>query len=176
MSALKWWPVREAHSILPSTVQYRVHAVYCEAQRTIMDCVKGQTWDLPEVQPPELFQLKWNEKGSIDPLCAKQTERHNQGVTKRCRLSLLTNSVLVYESKCRGAMSPAVNIAWHGAQINFGDPPPYLTYGHNICNLSNHGIYFINRCHFFTNWRKVSKWKDKESEKAGRRESVWSSW
>jgi hypothetical protein len=25
-----------------------------------------------------------------------------QGVTKRCRLSLLTNSALVYEPKCRG--------------------------------------------------------------------------
>ncbi len=25
-------------------------------------------------------------------------------------------------------MSTAVHITWHGAQINFGDPPPYLTY------------------------------------------------
>jgi hypothetical protein len=27
---------------------------------------------------------------------------HTQGVTKRCRLSLLTNSALVYEPKCGG--------------------------------------------------------------------------
>ncbi len=26
-------------------------------------------------------------------------------------------------------MSTAVHITWHGAQINFGDLPPYLTYG-----------------------------------------------
>ncbi len=51
-------------------------------------------------------------------------------VTKRCRLSWLTNSVLVYEPKCggRGAVrgsQPSVI----GAQINFGDLTPYLTYG-----------------------------------------------
>ncbi len=27
-------------------------------------------------------------------------------------------------------MSTAVHTTWHGAQINFGDLPPYLTYGH----------------------------------------------
>jgi hypothetical protein len=26
-------------------------------------------------------------------------------------------------------MSTAVQITWHGAQINFGDLPAYLTYG-----------------------------------------------
>ncbi len=59
-----------------------------------------------------------------------------QRVTKRCRLSLLTNSALVYESQC-GRMegvawsqpvSTTVHITWHGAQINFGDLPHYLTY------------------------------------------------
>jgi hypothetical protein len=29
-------------------------------------------------------------------------------------------------------MSTAVHITWHGAQINFGDPPPYLTYAFNV--------------------------------------------
>ena len=41
-----------------------------------------------------------------------------------------------YESKCGGRggvagpqlMSTAVHITWYGAQINFGDLPPYLTY------------------------------------------------
>ncbi len=59
------------------------------------------------------------------------------GVTKRCRLSLMTNSALVYESQCGGIrgvagsqpMSTAVHITCHGAQINFGDLTPYLTYG-----------------------------------------------
>ncbi len=50
-----------------------------------------------------------------------------QGVTKRCRLSLLTNSALVYESKCGGMggevagsqpMSTAVHITWQRVQIN----------------------------------------------------------
>ncbi len=52
-----------------------------------------------------------------------------QGVTRRCRLSLLTNSALVYRVQMRGEggiagsqpMSSAVHITWHGAQINFGD-------------------------------------------------------
>ncbi len=51
--------------------------------------------------------------------------------TKRGRLSLLTNGALVYESKSGGSqtMGTAVHITWHGAQINFGYLPPYLTYG-----------------------------------------------
>ncbi len=59
----------------------------------------------------------------------------SQGVTKRCRLSLLTNSAVVILVQMRGeggvagsqAMSTAVQITWHRAQINFGDLPPYLT-------------------------------------------------
>ncbi len=43
---------------------------------------------------------------------------------------------LVYEPKCGGwvgvagsqPMNTAVHITWHGAQINFGDLTPYLTY------------------------------------------------
>ncbi len=55
--------------------------------------------------------------------------------TKRCRLSLLTNSALIIESQWEGMggagsqpMSTAVHITWPGAQMNFGDLPPYLTY------------------------------------------------
>ncbi len=67
------------------------------------------------------------------------TMLHDQGVTKRCRLSLLTNSALVYRSSAGGwgvgsqPMSTAVHITWHGAQTNFGDLPPYL----------NRGIFWI---------------------------------
>jgi hypothetical protein len=58
---------------------------------------------------------------------------------KRCRLSWLTNSALVYEPICGGGggvggkfagsqpMSTAVHKA-HRAQINFGDLTPHLTY------------------------------------------------
>ncbi len=61
----------------------------------------------------------------------------SQRVIERCRLPWLTKSALVYEPKCGGRgvvagsqpMSTAVYITRHdGAQINFGDLPPYLTY------------------------------------------------
>ncbi len=59
--------------------------------------------------------------------------------TERCRLSLLTNSALVYEPKCVergdgggggcGVSANEYSFA-HGAQINFfEDLTPYLTYG-----------------------------------------------
>jgi hypothetical protein len=56
-----------------------------------------------------------------------------QGITKRCRLFWLTNSALAYEPKCgdRGGLrvSADEDSCVHGAQINFGDLTPYLTYG-----------------------------------------------
>ncbi len=62
-----------------------------------------------------------------------------RGSQRTFRLSLLTNSALLYESKCLGIggvavsqpMSTAVHITWHGAQANFWDLTPYLTYGQN---------------------------------------------
>ncbi len=54
----------------------------------------------------------------------------HQGVTKRCRLSWLTNSSLVYEG-CGVSANEYSCAHAHGAQINFGDLSPYLTYvGH----------------------------------------------
>jgi hypothetical protein len=54
-------------------------------------------------------------------------------VTKKCRLSWLTNSAL-YEPKCRGGgggcgVSANEYSCAHGAQINFRDLTPHLTYG-----------------------------------------------
>ncbi len=51
-----------------------------------------------------------------------------QGLTKRCRLSWLTNSALVYKPKCGvGGCGLSANeySCAHGAQINFGDLTPY---------------------------------------------------
>jgi hypothetical protein len=58
-----------------------------------------------------------------------------QGVIKRCRLSLLTNSALVIRVQMRGeggsceVSANEYSCARHvtGAQINFRDLPPYLT-------------------------------------------------
>ncbi len=55
-----------------------------------------------------------------------------QGVTKRCRLSWLSNNALVCEPKCGGkggvAGSPPMSTALHRSP-NYGDLTPYLTYG-----------------------------------------------
>jgi hypothetical protein len=60
----------------------------------------------------------------------------NQGVTKRCRLSWLTKSDLVYEPKCGGGERIAGPHSaneylqlYTGAQIKFGDLTPYLSRG-----------------------------------------------
>ncbi len=56
-------------------------------------------------------------------------EAGSQGVTKRCRRSLLTSSALVYEPKCGGEGGVAGSEAMStGAQINFRDLTTYLTY------------------------------------------------
>ena len=57
----------------------------------------------------------------------------NQEVTKRCRLSWLTNIAPPYMSPKSGGggggcgVSANEYICAHGAQINFGDLTPYLT-------------------------------------------------
>ncbi len=77
-----------------------------------------------------------NKEKSLKRRGTSRSVAIEQGVTKRCRLSLRTNSALVIRVQMRGEggvagsrpMSTAVHIMWHGAQINFGDLPPYLTY------------------------------------------------
>ncbi len=49
----------------------------------------------------------------------------------------LTNSVLVYEPKCANEYCTAV----HGAQINFRDLTPYLTYGFETPSANAHHRY-----------------------------------
>jgi hypothetical protein len=54
------------------------------------------------------------------------------GVTRRCRLSWLTNSVLVYKPKCGGGVAGSHSMSTcsceRGVQKNFGDLTVYLTY------------------------------------------------
>jgi hypothetical protein len=57
---------------------------------------------------------------------------NNQTLLYSCRPSWLTNSALVYEPKCGGrgelrGLSQCVRL-YKGAQMNFGDLIPYLTY------------------------------------------------
>jgi hypothetical protein len=58
-----------------------------------------------------------------------------KGVPKRCRLSWLNNSAVVYERKCGWGGGGGCGVSAfeyssaHGAQINSGDLAPYLTYG-----------------------------------------------
>jgi hypothetical protein len=70
----------------------------------------------------ERFGLVFVKTGSINS---------GTGVAKRRRLSWLTNSAHVYESKCgrkggRYGVSANEYSCTHGAQINFGDLTPYL--------------------------------------------------
>ncbi len=74
-----------------------------------------------------------------------------KGITKRCCLSWLTNSALVYEPKCWGSggggsfgvsLSANEYSYAHDAQINFGDLTPYLTYGVIVCDI--YGPLLIN--------------------------------
>jgi hypothetical protein len=68
-------------------------------------------------------------------------EACDQGVKKRCRLSLLTNSALDMSpnagGRLRGLSQWVQHITWHGAQINVGDLPPYLTYA---CDITHREI------------------------------------
>ncbi len=91
-----------------------------------------------------------------------------QGVTKRCRLSWLTYSALVYEPKCGGGgyrlrgLSQWVHyICGHRAQINFGDLTPYLTYNdHRRLSLPTPSIQarWNTPEIWFGKWRWFSVW------------------
>jgi hypothetical protein len=52
-----------------------------------------------------------------------------QGVTKRCRLSWLTNSAQMRGGGVAVSQPMSTAVQYTGAQINFGDLTPYLTYG-----------------------------------------------
>ncbi len=90
----------------------------------------------------------------------------DQVVTKRCRLSWLTNSSLAYEPKCGGggrvAGAQPLSTAVHKTGINFGDLTQCLTYGFDICTGKQtyygiqkrklgHRLTFIKKvmCHHF---------------------------
>ncbi len=150
---------------------------FCHLQYSILWCTvdnyglrKGAdmrfTWGLA----PELFQLKWNEKRKYwTTLCVKQTERHNQGVNKemssvfadqerpRIRVQMQGGN----EYSCEHCVTWSPNKLWRSTSI-------FNLWAQYLQSAKPRDILYINRCHFFKNWRKVSKWKDKEIEKASR--------
>jgi hypothetical protein len=69
------------------------------------------------------------------------------GLTKRCRLSWLTNTALVYEPKCGGrggvAGSQSMSTAVQRSPINFGDITPYLT--NASCSSGNDVTFLIKK-------------------------------
>ncbi len=75
-----------------------------------------------------------------------------QGVTKRCRLSWLTNCALVYEPKCGGGCGgvSAKYSSAHGAQINFGVLTLYLSYDFDACP----GIKERHHCRLYVGQRR----------------------
>jgi hypothetical protein len=87
--------------------------------------------------------------------CTLFFELSKQEVTKRCRLSWLTNSVLVYEPKCGGGVGVAGSqpmstaVLYTVAQINFGDLTPYLTHVSKYCMpheaILSHNMKNLNR-------------------------------
>ncbi len=82
--------------------------------------------------------------------CQSYPRGYNLSITKRCRLSWLTNSALVNEPKCGGGRELRVSAneysCAHGAQRNFGDLTPYLTYGLTSLLLN---IFFFKGVEFF---------------------------
>jgi hypothetical protein len=81
-----------------------------------------------------------------------------QGVTNRCRLSLLTNSALVYEPKGGGGMrglSQWVQL-YTGAQINYGDLTIYLTYGTILSHCKLPGpVMILKPLNWYLGCRKI---------------------
>ncbi len=99
------------------------------------------------------FSAPWlgNISGKIWSCSELQHKR--LGVTKRCRQFRLTNSALVYEPKCgrRGelrALSQWVQLST-GAQINFADLTPYLTYDIYQPPTTTEALYTL---YFGKNW------------------------
>jgi hypothetical protein len=70
-----------------------------------------------------------------------------QGVTKRCRLYLLTNNALVYEPKC-GVSANEYSCA-QGVHIIFRDLTPYLTYNYMRGIIPYHSLYSTNHTNYY---------------------------
>jgi hypothetical protein len=99
--------------------------------------------------------------------------RSMQGVTKRCRLSWLTSSAFEHEPKC-GGMGVSANeySCAHGAQVNFRDLIPYITYVSDNRNTSWFSFHpsFI-QCTFCTHINKVAHLIGGETDGIGTRKT-----
>jgi hypothetical protein len=95
-----------------------------------------------------LYLPKFRKISVFPPLsCALFLSNYNewlhQGVTKRRRLSWLTNSALVYESKCGGEGGVAGNQLCTWSTNNFWDLTPYLTYGLHEWNIEEENNGYV---------------------------------
>ncbi len=71
----------------------------------------------------------WNCSAKVGSVARTILEENYQGITKRCRLSWLTNSIFVYGGRGWGLRGLSQWLQLNrGAQINSGDLTPYLTY------------------------------------------------
>ncbi len=116
-----------------------------------------------------------------------------QEVTKRFRLSLLTNRAVVYESQFGGMggggrcaafqpMRTATHITWYryGAQIKFGDLPPYLTFA----SMQLQVVQFWSCRYLNTSFRSsvspastdIESWKIRQHELLDKPFKMYSSW
>ncbi len=100
---------------------------------------------------------------------------HRQEVTKRCRLSRLTNSALVYEPKCGGAgvlrgLSQWVQLQLYtGAQINSGD----------LNSLLNLWSPVLKKTFLAMGWTarfRLLRWRKKRHGSRRKRPACWWRW
>jgi hypothetical protein len=105
---------------LHSTVYNPVHI---STSSLPMHVAPSSAFHIPQILLPNLLIPLYTYQHTLSP--------YTQGVTKRCRLSWLTNSALVYEPKCRGwdcGVSANEYSCAHGAPNKLWRSNPYLTY------------------------------------------------
>ncbi len=143
-----WWchgghipSVDRVYDVVGGVVRPAAAGVLGGAGRPLLSPHTLQTLASPSIEYNRLktnifarkYEYLWIYRLFGEPYQRKNFDIFKQGITKRCRLSWLPNSALVYEPKCgeRGRdlrdLSQWVQL-YTGAQINFGDRTPYLAY------------------------------------------------
>jgi hypothetical protein len=86
---------RRIHQLLNSPLLHKIHR---EKYITVLETCRSLVLILVASALIKYFLVG----GSFFDMYRIFLTASSQGITKRCRLSLLTNSALVYESKCGG--------------------------------------------------------------------------